>query len=76
MGVLDAEERFRTEDATLLSVPPQVMTDTSSFHGLYSQIIHFCWCVLGFITKVKTVQIRLWKGSAVLNLLIKYTCCF
>lgn len=74
MGVLDGEERFRAEDATMPSVPSQVMTDTSYFHGLYSQIIHFCCCVLGFITKVKTVQIRLWKGSAVLNLLIKCTC--
>lgn len=74
MGVLDGKERFRAEDATMPSVPSQVMTDTSYFHGLYSQIIHFCCCVLGFITKVKTVQIRLWKGSAVLNLLIKCTC--
>lgn len=73
-------ERFRAEDETLLSVPPQLMTDTSYFHGLYSQIFHFCWCVgvhsrvLGFITEVKTMQIRPWKGSAVLNLLIKCTC--
>lgn len=75
-------ERFRAEDATLLFVPPQVMTDTPYFHGIYSQILHSCWCVgvhsraLGFITEVKTMQIRPWRGSAVLNLLIKCTCCF